>query len=193
MIRLAVGLGNPGSKYESTRHNLGRLVVERFADQREEKFKKETEGAQTATLHSFFLDGSALRLAVLSTYMNESGAALNALLRFHKIPPAECLVVFDDFSIPFGTLRIRRSGSAGGHNGVKSIIETVGTEDFPRLRLGIGPVPEPMDPADFVLQKFSREEKARLEDFIGRGAQALEACAQDFERAMNEYNRSVGT
>jgi len=193
LIRLVVGLGNPGLKYEGTRHNLGRLIVEKFAGQREEKFKKETDGAQTATIRSFFPDGSALRLAILPTYMNESGVALAALLRFHKIPPADCLVVFDDFSIPFGTLRIRRAGSAGGHNGMKSIIETLGTEDFPRLRLGIGPVPEPMDPADFVLQKFTREEKSHLEDFVERGAQALEACARDFERAMNERNRSVGT
>jgi len=190
MIRLAVGLGNPGPKYAETRHNLGQQVVMQLAGQSGEKFKKETDGAMACSIRSFFPDGSALRLATLTSYMNESGIALSSALKYHKLSPADLLVVFDDFSLPFGTIRLRPSGSAGGHNGMKSIIETLGTQDFTRLRLGIGPIPEGRDPADFVLQKFTKVERGSLGDFTERSVRALDAAARDLAAAMNAYNRT---
>jgi len=201
MIRLAVGLQNPGLKYQSTRHNLGQLVVRRLARDRNVNFSHVSGGAIVAPI-SLELSGQKLLLCLLSdpdskktsdpTFMNESGPKLAEIVRYYDdIKPAETLVVSDDFSIPFGTVRIRRSGSSGGHNGLQSIIDTLGTEEFPRLRLGIGPVPDRMDPADFVLQRFTPQEEVRLEDFITRGANALVATARDLDRAMNEYNQNL--
>lgn len=203
MIRLIVGLQNPGLKYQGTRHNLGQVIVGKLAKNLNANFSHATGGAMIAPVRHFFGENPSdqkLLLCLLSdpdpkymsnpTFMNESGPKLAEVMRYYDdVKPSETLVVSDDFSLPFGTIRIRRSGSSGGHNGLRSIIETLATEDFPRLRLGIGPVPAKQDPADFVLERFLPKEEERLPEFIDRAVAALEAAVQDLEKAMNEYNR----
>ena len=172
-LRLLVGLGNPGSRYDPTRHNVGYRVIDRLRE-------RET------------LPGVRL-LKPDSVFMNESGGPVAELARKNGITPAEILVICDDFSIPLGQLRIRLKGSSGGHNGLNSILTTLGTKDVPRLRVGIGPVPEGQDPADFVLKSFTRAESAALTNIIEKATQAVRmAVTGGAEVAMNTFNQKGG-
>jgi PTH1 family peptidyl-tRNA hydrolase len=189
-MRLVVGLGNPGSRYEQTRHNLGFLVLDRFA----ESIGAVIDQRKRKTLYGR-VDFAGQDLVILKpqTFMNLSGEAVLYLASFLRIPPQDVLVVCDDVSIPFGQIRIRPAGSAGGHNGLKSLIEHMNTDDFPRVRLGVGaPAPHSDDLADFVLGVFSRAEQQALPAFIDRAVAALRMVLEvSVEKAMNEWNGRV--
>ena len=187
-MRLIVGLGNPGREYRETRHNVGFMVADEIAKRRgltlamapsqvPDTFIAKKFGAEP------FLIGKPL------TFMNRSGDAVAALAYYYDIVPADLLVVVDEVALPFGRLRARARGSAGGHNGLKSVIERLGTTEFPRLRLGVGRGDTRRDLVDHVLSKFEADEKSALEEFITRAADAAEMFAADgIERVMNAYN-----
>ena len=152
---LIVGLGNPGARYENTRHNVGFKVVERLAQKHGLSFSKTEHHAQTA---SGTILGKRVLLAKPLTFMNSSGDAVQPLASFYKIPPERIIVLFDELDIPFGTLRLRKSGSSSGQKGMKHIMERMGTQEIPRVRIGIGRPPGRMNPADFVLMPFKGDD-----------------------------------
>ena len=184
---LVVGLGNPGEKYENTRHNVGFLTVDQLADRANVPVQKLKHRALTNTAE---VGGVLVLLMKPVTYMNLSGEAVGEAARFYKLPPERVLVISDDVSLPIGRLRVRRGGSAGGHNGLKSIIQHLGTDQFPRLRLGVGEKPHPdYDLADWVLGKFAGEDKKAMEAAVQRAADAVECLIQDGpDKAMNRFN-----
>jgi PTH1 family peptidyl-tRNA hydrolase len=186
---LLVGLGNPGLRYANNRHNIGFQVMDRLAGRHGLRFDR----WQNETLISTGrMADRPVILAKPQTYMNDSGRSVNALLRFYKIDPSALVVVYDDLDLPFGTVRIRPEGSAGGHKGMTSIIQRLGRQDFPRIRLGIGRPPGRMDPADYVLHDFSPAEQPVLLQVYDRAVAALEAILRDgVISAMNTYNGSV--
>ncbi len=187
-MRLIVGLGNPGREYRETRHNVGFRVADEIAkrhgltlamapSQVPDAFIAKKFGAEP------FLIGKPL------TFMNRSGDAVAALAHYYDIVAADLLVVVDEVALPFGRLRARARGSAGGHNGLKSVIERLGTTEFPRLRLGVGRGDTRRDLADHVLSKFEADEQSALEEFITRAADAAEMfAAEGIEKMMNAYN-----
>lgn len=160
---LIVGLGNPGPAYAHNRHNIGFRTLDRLAEIYQQTFSRTEHHASTA--HGT-AEGERVILAKPQTWMNESGKAVSPLASFYKVSPDRILVIYDDLDIPLGTVRFRMSGSSGGHRGVQSIIQQLGTQDFPRLRLGIGRPPGKMDPAAYVLQNFSTEEELLLEETL---------------------------
>ena len=167
--KLIVGLGNPGIEYLETRHNIGFLAVDDFADGFGGCWKS---WSGIAEVFDPARPVSAKLIKPLQ-YMNNSGLPVKQLMDYYHICPEEILVVSDDFSLPLGTVRLRLSGSCGGHNGLASILNTLGTNNFPRLRLGIGPLPEKIDPADFVLSKFKKSELKDVRDMLGRAHETL--------------------
>jgi PTH1 family peptidyl-tRNA hydrolase len=178
-----VGLGNPGPSYEETRHNVGRDFVAYLSETNAVKFSHRRQ-AEILRLPSFFA-------ARLSCFMNESGGPVKALMLDQEIPAEQLLVVVDDFMIPFGTIRLRPGGSSGGHNGLKSIISALGTDQFPRLRVGVGPVREFQDPADFVLERFSKTERTALPVMYKAIEDTIAKIESDgMEKAMNWTNKS---
>lgn len=184
---LVVGLGNPGPKYEWTRHNVGFLVVDELAQRADVPVQKLKFKALTNTVT---VGGQPVLLMKPTTYMNLSGEAVGQAARFYKIPPERVLVISDDVSLPQGKLRVRRSGSAGGHNGLKNIISHLGSDQFPRIKVGVGGKPHPdSDMADWVLSKFVGPDRAAMEEAIGRAADAA-ACllAEGVEKAMAKFN-----
>ncbi len=186
-MKIIAGLGNPGKEYENTRHNIGFMILEELAKKiGATSFGKEGK----ALVAKGIIGGEKVLLVKPQTYMNLSGEAIRALLTFYKLDPEEDLIVIsDDIDLPVGHIRIRKSGSAGGHNGLKNIILHTGTQDFPRLRMGVGQKPEGYDLADYVLGHFSAEEKALLTEKIELAAQALEMMVEDdVSLAMNRYN-----
>lgn len=187
---LVVGLGNPGERYRMTRHNLGFLVVERIAAEWKVSWRDRAFAAETEWFSPADCAGVRLKLAKPLTYMNRSGLAVARLVEQEGIIPEQLLVVCDDVNLPFGKLRIRLKGSDGGHNGLASIIEALGTEEFPRLRVGIGSNFEPGGMVDYVLSEFEREEQEKLPEVLERAARAVRAFAcEGPERAMTEFNR----
>lgn len=184
---LIVGLGNPGTQYEWTRHNCGFLVIDELARRagRETRLKE----CQALTARTRIGDAEAL-LVKPQTFMNLSGVAVKELFARYEIGDvARVLVISDDFALPFGRLRIRPKGSAGGHNGLKSMIAKLGTQDFPRLRLGIAPDHPIRDSAAFVLAEFNRSEREALDEIIGRAAAAVEVVlTKGIAEAMARYN-----
>jgi PTH1 family peptidyl-tRNA hydrolase len=186
-LAAVLGLGNPGDRYSVTRHNVGRNTVTGLIERLGLRLEPGRGEFVFATEPS-----RDLVLAYNTTYINLSGISAVDLLERFDLEPGDLLVVCDDFNLPFGTLRIRRSGSDGGHNGLSSIIASLGTEEFPRLRIGIGPVPEGVDPADFVLAGFRRPEMEDLAAIMGAAGEAVLALFRDgLERAMSEYNKKV--
>ncbi len=180
-LRLIVGLGNPGPHYEGTRHNFGFTVVDRLVDEYGGRFRS-TRFGQVAEIER-------LRVLKPQTYMNLSGQAVGPLCRFYRVAPEELIVVADDLDLPLGTLRMRRSGSSGGHNGLKSIGEALNTEEYPRLRLGISRPPEGVDIIGWVLGRFSLEERSLSEDAVEKACKALRCLwTDDIETAMSRYN-----
>ncbi len=181
-IRIIAGLGNPGREYADTRHNVGFMLLDRLARRFNAAWK--AEKAYKGELAA----GPGLLLVKPQTYMNLSGECVGALMRFFKFTPEQVLVVYDDLSFPCGSMRLRAGGSAGGHNGMKSLIAHLGSDRFPRLRVGIG-VPGQKDMVGHVLGKFSPEEKPLLEDALSRAEQAvLTLLSEGFEAAANKYN-----
>ena len=184
---LVVGLGNPGDKYENTRHNVGFLTVDQIAEQLRVPVQKLKYRALTNTVE---LGGQKVLLMKPVTYMNLSGEAVGEAARFYKIPPEHVLVISDDVSLPLGRLRVRKGGSAGGHNGLKSIIQHLGTDQFPRVKIGVGEKPHPdYDMADWVLSKFTGEDLKTITAAVERAAKAVECLiAEGPDKAMNRFN-----
>lgn len=186
-MRLIVGLGNPGREYEGTRHNVGFMVVEAFAKKYRLEFDSHEKDALTGRGR---VAGNSVMLAKPLTYMNLSGEAVAKLARAYLDAPADMIVVYDDIDLPLGRIRIRERGSAGTHNGMRSIIASVGTEDFPRLRVGIRGDESGGRLRDYVLDAFAPEEQGVVETTIARACEALLLFVRgDLRRAMNEFNR----
>jgi len=187
---LAVFLGNPGREYEATRHNIGFMLGDLAA----RKLAPEGQWRDWRGLGLYLevqIGGGKIYFLKPATYMNASGEAARSFAGFYKIAPEETLAVYDDLSLPFGSLRVRTGGSFGGHRGISSLITELGTQNLPRLRLGIGPRPERVEAKDFVLGKFSKEEAVLLPGFLGRALQVLEAVVETGpESAMNRYNNA---
>jgi PTH1 family peptidyl-tRNA hydrolase len=180
-LRLVVGLGNPGPKYERTRHNVGFRLVEFLAG--ESPAWKDFRGLGR------YASADGVLLAEPMTFMNESGRFVQALAAFYKASPAQVLVCYDEIALPLGRLRIRPSGSAGGHNGMKSIIGCLGTDAFPRLRVGVGPQPPGVDSAAWVLGKFTAAEEKLMPSVIETAGDAVQEIAlRGVEAAMNRFN-----
>ena len=184
---IVAGLGNPGLEYENTRHNAGFLTMDELAKQcgvklDQMKFKSDCGEAMLGEVRCLLMKPT--------TYMNLSGDAIAAAANFYKIPPEQVLVIYDDISLPPGKLRLRRKGSAGGHNGIKSIIAQLGTEEFPRIRVGVGAKPNPQyDLADWVLSKFSEEDMTALQPALEHAADAAKKIVSgDMNGAMNLYS-----
>ena len=184
---LVVGLGNPGDKYEGTRHNAGFMVIDQLAEGlkipvQRLKFKALTNTAEIA--------GHKVLLMKPVTYMNLSGEAVGEAAAFYKVPPERVLVLSDEVSLAPGKIRLRRSGSAGGHNGLKDIIAHLGTDQFPRIRVGVGQKPHPdYDMADWVLGRFQGEDKKAVEAAVERAAGAVECLIEKgVDQAMSRYN-----
>ncbi len=184
---LVVFLGNPGLKYEGTRHNAGFMTADAFAKAHKLSINRARFRALTATCE---LGEEKLLLMKPQTYMNLSGEAAAQAVRFYKIPPQHVLVVSDETALPIGKLRIRTKGSAGGHNGLKSLIACLGTEEFPRIRLGVGSPPHPdYDMADWVLSSFKNQDAEDMAKAAERAAEAVECfILRGPDRAMNLYN-----
>ena len=181
-IRLIAGFGNPGAEYAATRHNIGFMVVDHLAAQSGAAWEKSSKW-EAATAKC----GDALLVKPMS-YMNRSGQPLQAIAHFYKIEPQEILMIVDDHSLPLGRIRIRPNGGTGGHNGIESVIVEIGTEEIPRLRIGIG-APPVHGSVDYVLGRFFEEEQAAVKLSIERAAEAVK-CAIDngLISAMNTFN-----
>lgn len=185
---LVVGLGNPGSQYEATRHNVGFRAVDVLAKEAGVKIDRAKFQALTAQAT---VGGVRVLLMKPQTYMNLSGVAVKQAADFYKVPPERVLVLFDDIDLDVGRLRIRAKGSAGGHNGIKSIISSLGSQDFPRIKIGVGAKPHPdYDLADWVLSRFTLAEQKLLEPVIEHAAAAVPMIfTQGIERASSQFNR----
>lgn len=187
---LIVGLGNPGREYRATRHNVGFMLLDRLAVKLDLRFTRLQSRALVAGGH---YEGRKVLLAKPQTFMNLSGQSVQSLVRFYKLPLDHLLVAHDHLDLPLGTLRIRPDGGAGGQRGMESILARLGTDDFPRLRLGIGRPPGQMDPAAYVLQEFSGAEQAVLSEMLNRAVEAvLTWLTEGLEAAMNRFNGSAG-
>lgn len=186
---LIAGLGNPGREYAATRHNIGFMLIDRLAARLEVRFGR-LESKALVTKGEW--QGCRLVLAKPQTYMNLSGQAVGALLRFYKIPVENLLVAYDDVDLPLGVLRLRPDGGSAGQKGMASIIERLGTQTFPRLRLGIGRPPGRMDAAAYVLQDFGRGETELLGQILDRAVDAtLTFVTHGLDTAMNQYNGAI--
>lgn len=187
-MRIIVGLGNPGRRYQGTRHNVGFAVADEVA----RRIGADFESGRAETLAARQGRGpAAVLVAKPLTMMNLSGESVAGLAGFYKVDPASILVVADDVNLPLGRLRLRARGSAGGHNGLRSIIGCLGTEEFPRLRVGVGRGDPRRDLADHVLARFDGDERDEVERAIARAADAVDTfLAEGIEAAMNEYNRA---
>lgn len=186
---IIAGLGNPGKQYAHTRHNVGFDTLDKLAD----KYHISIENKKhKALIGQGYVEGRKVILVKPQTYMNLSGESLREVIDFYKADPKEeLIVIYDDISLDPGQLRIRGKGSAGGHNGIKSIIAHLGME-FPRVKVGVGEKPAQFDLADYVLSHFSREDREKVEDAMNRAVDAVAKIVQgDLAGAMNEYNKKV--
>ena len=186
---LVVGLGNPGDEYAGTRHNAGFMLVDRLARAWGVELRGRLFKSRTATARR---GGEDVLLVEPKTFMNRSGAAARAALEGKAAGPERLIVVYDDLDIPLGEIRVRKSGRPGTHKGMISITGEVGTDAFPRVRIGIGPLPPGRDAAEYVLEPFRRNERADLEQGLDQAAEALEMVLDGgIERAMTRFNRRV--
>ncbi|MBZ4688234.1 MAG: peptidyl-tRNA hydrolase, family [Clostridia bacterium] len=186
-MKMIVGLGNPGKKYEATRHNAGFMALDFLGDELGVSIEKQKEKALIAETH---YEGQKVILVKPQTYMNLSGEAVEPLRKFFKISSEDIIVIYDDLDLDLGRIRIRPKGGTGGHNGVSSIINSLGTREFNRLRIGIGRPPEGMDPVDYVLGIFSEEESKIITEVLPKVAEAVKEfiISSDIEKIMNKYN-----
>ena len=187
---IIAGLGNPTRQYEHTRHNVGFDVISKMSEKYRIPLK---EKKHKAVYGSGVIAGQKVLLVQPQTYMNLSGECLAELLNYYKLDPErELLVIYDDISLEPGRIRVRAKGSAGGHNGIKNIIAMTGTQEFARIKIGVGEKPAGYDLADYVLGHFSKEEEAFIKEGIGKAIEAAEMMlAGETDRAMNEFNRKV--
>lgn len=184
---ILVGLGNPGTQYEGTRHNTGFMALDCIAKRagvKIDRLKFKGQCAQTV------VGGKKVLLLKPATFMNLSGQSVTEAMQFYKLPPERVIVFFDDISLPCGNLRIRRKGSDGGHNGIKNIIYLAGSDQFPRVKIGIGAKPNPnYDLADWVLSRFVGEDAEHMKESTLHAAEAAELLVNEkFDEAMNQYN-----
>lgn len=185
-MKLIVGLGNPTDKYEGTRHNVGFEVIDKIADEYR-------IGLDTIKHKGVYgkgkIDGQTVILLKPMTFMNLSGESVSAVAAYYKIEPEDIIVVYDDINLDVGRLRIRGKGSAGGHNGIKNIIAHLHTDEFPRVRIGVGMKPPKMDLADYVLSRFKDDERVQIETGYDNAVKAVALLVQDeLDQAMNNYN-----
>ncbi len=184
---LVVGLGNPGMQYQNTRHNIGFEVADRFMDDNDGSF---TKNKMDSVFGECTIANKRILIVKPQTFMNNSGRAVAALSKFYKIPLNKIIVVFDDISLDIGKLRLRRRGSHGGHNGMRDIIELMGSEDIMRIKMGVGQKPHPnYDLASWVLSKFPVEQKESIEHATKRASAAIrEIILNGIDPAMNKYS-----
>ncbi|MBU5474669.1 aminoacyl-tRNA hydrolase [Roseburia sp. MSJ-14] len=181
------GLGNPTAKYEKTRHNVGFDVIDRLA----EKYNiRVSDNRQKALCGTGIIEGEKVLLVKPQTFMNLSGESIGAILNFYKVEPeTNLIVIYDDISLEPGRLRIRKKGSAGGHNGIKNIIAHTGTQEFLRIKVGVGEKPQGWDLADYVLGRFSKEDREKVEDAFERAVEAVSYMVKgETDKAMNLFN-----
>ena len=185
---LIAGLGNPGLEYENTRHNAGFIAIDKLASKLGTEFSKNKFSAKFGFAE---ISGKRVILVKPQTYMNNSGSAISEISRFYKIPPEKCIFMFDDISLDIGKIRIRRKGSAGGHNGIKDIIELLGTEDFPRIKIGVGERPSrDYDLKDWVLGKLPKESAEDFGKACDNAVKAVfEIIIKSIDSAMNKYSK----
>ncbi len=187
---IIAGLGNPDKQYENTRHNVGFDAIDALAD----KYNIDVSGRKhRAFCGKGVINGQKIVLVKPQTYMNLSGESLRSVVDYYKInPETELLVLFDDISLDVGQLRIRKKGSAGGHNGIKNIIANLNTQDFARIKIGVGEKPKNMDLADYVLGHFSKAERESINEAIVQTIDAVETILNgNIDSAMNQYNKKV--
>jgi PTH1 family peptidyl-tRNA hydrolase len=183
---LIIGLGNPGRDYRQNRHNIGFMLIDRLAMRLDARMSRLQSKALVASARH---GDEKIILAKPQTYMNLSGQSVQGLARFYKIPPERLLLAHDDLDLPFGTIRLRPSGGAGGQKGVKSVIQHLGTQKFPRLRMGIGRPPGRMDAAAYVLQDFPQADEQLLSEILERAADAVFTFLEEgLDMAMNRFN-----
>lgn len=190
IMYIVAGLGNPTKEYEKTRHNVGFEVIDVLADMlgttvEEKKFK--------GCYGRGMIGGEKVLLLKPQTFMNLSGESVRAAADFYKVDTDHIIIIYDDISLDVGQLRIRKKGSAGGHNGIKNIIAHLGTQEFPRIKVGVGDKPKKMDLADYVLSRFSKEDRAVMEDAFKEAAKAVEVMiTEGADTAMNQFNGHKG-
>ncbi|MBS5062468.1 MAG: aminoacyl-tRNA hydrolase [Hungatella hathewayi] len=183
---IIVGLGNPTKEYDKTRHNVGFSVIDVLADRIGIDV---SEKKHRALCGKGMLEGQKVILAKPQTFMNLSGESVRAMVDFYKVSPDEVIIVYDDISLEPGQLRIRTKGSAGGHNGIKNIIAHLGTQEFPRIKVGVGEKPKYMDLADYVLSRFSKGEQELMDDAFREAADAVTMMiSEGMDAAMNHFN-----
>ena len=188
-MHLIVGLGNPTKQYEGTRHNVGFETIDRIAAENQIRVE---EKKHKALYGSGYIEGEKVILAKPQTFMNLSGESVRELSDYYKIPAENIIVIYDDISLDVGQLRIRKKGSAGGHNGIKNIIANLGTDVFPRIKIGVGEKPKKYDLADYVLGHFSKADRELMEEGYDRADHAVGMILNgEIEAAMNQYNRKV--
>ncbi len=186
---IIVGLGNPTRQYEGTRHNIGFDCIDEIARKYNIPLDFEKHKAVCGT---GYIEGQKVIIAKPQTYMNLSGESVQQLLHFYKVDPEDLIVIYDDISLDVGQLRIRKKGSAGGHNGIKNIIQMIGGDVFPRIKVGVGNKPQGWDLADYVLGKFSKEEQDILVETKAKVADAVEIMlTKEIDAAMNKYNKKA--
>lgn len=184
-MKLIIGLGNVGAKYMFTRHNVGFMLVDKIALDRGVSFKENTKLKSLIT--KFYAD-EEIMLVKPTTYMNLSGEAMRAVIDYYKISPEDMIIVYDDLSLNLGKIRFRANGSDGGHNGIKSIIQHLGSKNFARLKIGIGPQP-PIPSEAFVLQNFPNESLTELKDVLSLSEEAIQFFFKNgIEKTQNKYN-----
>jgi len=187
-VKIVAGLGNPGGQYRGTRHNVGFELVDLLARRHDLAFEAAPADAVQAKWRT---NGEVVLVAKALTFMNLSGPPIAELVRYYRVSLADLLIVSDDVNLPLGRLRLRSRGSEGGHNGLRSVADALGTVDYPRLRIGVGRGDAQRDLADHVLARFEPDEQSGIEGAIARAADAVEAWIQQgFETVMNAYNRA---
>lgn len=190
-MKLIVGLGNPGEEYALTRHNMGFLVLEEFARRNGLKFK--IHKRFNALISEGIIDGEKILLAMPQTFMNLSGNSVRPILGWLKIETSSMFVVMDDIALPLGAVRIRPKGSSGGHNGLNSIIDSIGTQEFPRMRLGILGKRDVKNLSDYVLRRFTKLEQKYLQEILKRSVEACECWIKEgIDATMNKFNKYGG-
>ncbi|NLL73424.1 MAG: aminoacyl-tRNA hydrolase [Clostridiales bacterium] len=188
---IIIGLGNPTEKYQATRHNIGWDAITRISDDYGIPLNQKRHKALCG---SGYIEGQKVVLAQPLTYMNLSGESVRALVDFYKVSTEDIIVIYDDISLDVGQLRVRKKGSAGGHNGIKSIISHLGTEEFPRIKVGVGNKPKDWDLADYVLSRFKNEEEATIREALKDTSDACRMILTDgMEATMNKYNKKKDT
>jgi PTH1 family peptidyl-tRNA hydrolase len=186
---IVIGLGNPGKQYTATRHNIGFMLIQRLADKQKVRLKKRKYSAKAVQVE---LEHNPVLLMKPWTYMNKSGLAVKKLLDYTGARLNRMLVVYDDLDIPLGEIRIRKSGGPGTHNGMASIVQEIDSTEFPRIRIGIGPLPPGVDATDFVLADFPKEEKQAIDGCLSLTEESvMHILTNGIDKAMTRYNRKL--